>query len=79
MDNQLFTMINQKLESIDTAISNVGRDVSDMKSEFGKDISDMKADIKAHKGFISGVTFVFATLWTGVTFFWDKIAKGFQS
>ena len=62
MENQAFALIMAKLKEQDTKLD----DLSD-------DMLEVKRSMSHYKGFVGGVLFVFATVWTAATFFWDRV------
>lgn len=68
MDNQAFKLLMDKLNEHGDGID-----------EIKAGLSEVKSDLSHYKGFVGGVLFVFTAVWTGVTFFWDKLTGGGHS
>lgn len=65
MDNQAFELLKNKLDELKD-------DISDIK----KDVASVQQDLGHYKGFLGGVSFVFALAWSGVTYFLTNIKGG---
>ena len=65
MDNQAFELLKTKLDEL-------GADIKDMRGDLGK----VKDDLGHYKGFLGGVSFVFAVAWAGITYFISSIKGG---
>jgi len=58
-------MDNQAFELLKSAID-----------ELRQDVKEMKTDLGHYKGFLGGVSFVFALAWSGVTYFLTNLRGG---
>lgn len=58
-------MDNQAFELLKSAID-----------ELRQDVKEMKTDLGHYKGFLGGVSFVFALAWSGVTYFLTNLKGG---
>lgn len=65
MDNHAFELLLKKLDEH-------GTDLKEMRI----DITKVKDDLGHYKGFLGGVSFVFALAWSGVTYFLTNIKGG---